>query len=435
MKVADDGKWLPHAVPSSRIPANVEFGVLFVSEKNVVRAIGYVPQRDPAGRVIGLLGFVARATQYAGTLFSFLWHSPRILPAALTRGIPNDSLLVASVSTPEGVEIYRSRAWERTLLSDTASLASFAGRLRVRVALRRDAMAKLGGGLIPASRVPVWVGLLLLTALLTAIILRNLQREHELARLRADFTASVSHELRTPLAQILLFGETLTLGRTRSESERTRAAEVIVREARRLMQLAENALQFSRSSQPGVELSPERTHLASSIREIIATFEPLGDTRGVRIIPDLSEDPIASVDRSAFRQMVINLLDNALKYGPPEQTITVGLTGSMSQPALTPDRNGERRVARIWVEDEGPGIAPALRDRIFIPFIRGEGDATTGCGLGLAVVRDLVIKHDGKVWVETASNGIGSRFVIELPIVAQTVTSIALINGERTTVR
>jgi signal transduction histidine kinase len=428
--VPDDGRWLIRYLTPARAANGVGFSVIFANQGNAIRTIGYVPQRDERGNAIGMLGFVASPQEYASSLFTYLWRSPRILPVAITHGIPNDSLLTASVSAPNGRLIYQSSGWDAHLLSDTASLASYGGSLRVRVALRRDAMAKLGAGLIPVSRVPVWVGLLVLTALLTGIILRNLQREHELARLRADFTASVSHELRTPLAQILLFGETLTLGRTRSESERTRAAGVIVREARRLMQMVENALQYSRANRPGIEVSTQRMRLAPAIREVIAAFEPLGDTRGVRIVSDLDERTEAEVDRAALRQMVLNFLDNALKYGPPEQTITVGLSAPepsviVRSAMLAPDQQSVRLVTRIWVDDEGPGIPPRMRDELWAPFVRGDGDSATGCGLGLAVVRDLAIRHDGKAWVESTPAGRGSRFIIELPALP-----VSIVNDE-----
>ncbi len=418
--LSDDGSWLAGVLTPAAADDGIPFRVLFLGRRNAMRAVGFVPQRDSAGRTIGMLGFVSSPEQYANSLFTHLWRSPRILPAAITRGIPDDSLLTATVSTSDGTEIYRSTGWEQELLSDTASLASFGGGMKVRVALRRDAIARLGGRLIPASRIPVWVGLLLLTGLLTAIILRNLKREHELARLRVDFTASVSHELRTPLAQILLFGETLTLGRTRSESERSRAAEVIVREARRLMQLVENALQFSRAERPAIALSRERVPLAPAVREVIAAFEPVADARGVRIVADLNEEPESAVDRSALRQMLMNLLDNALKYGPPEQTISVGLSGPLesivlSRAMLAPDQPQLRHVARLWVDDEGPGIPAGMQHEIWTAFVRGGGDSGTGCGLGLAVVRELAEGHDGKAWVESAPAGNGSRFIIELP--------------------
>ena len=291
-------------------------------------------------------------------------------------------------------------------------------------------MARLGGGLIPSSRIPVWVGLLLLTGVLTAIIIRNIQREHELARLRADFTAGVSHELRTPLAQILLFGETLTLGRTRSELERTRAAEVIVREARRLMQLVENTLQFSRADRPVVGLSPERMQLAPAIRDVIAGFEPLAAARDVEIISDLEENSTAMVDRAALRQMLINLLDNALKYGPRAQTIRISLSAPeqkvvLNAAILASKQASVRHVVRITVEDEGPGIRGSDNEDIWVAFVRGKNGSNgtaTGTGLGLAVVRELATRHGGSAWVEPGPGGRGSRFVLELPAAAQQAT-------------
>lgn len=395
-----------NSIATHTLPQGLNFTLIFAQVGDSSRVVGIAPQRDSSGETVGAFGFVAEPDVYARSLINQLWRHPQILPLAITRGLPIDSLLTALVSTPDGSEVYRSSGWSAGLRSDTASLARSAGGLRVRVALRPDAVARLEKGLIPSARVPVWVGLLLLTGLLTAIILRNLQREHELARLRADFTASVSHELRTPLAQIMLFGETLTLGRTRSETERVRAAEVIVREARRLMQLVENTLQFSRAERPVVGLSPERVELAPALREVIAGFEPLAETRGVTIVADLHESSAAIVDRSALRQMVLNLLDNALKYGPRDQSITVVLCAPQQE-----------QVVRIFVDDEGPGIFGRSREDIWAPFVRGESldHPATGCGLGLAVVRELATRQSGKAWVETAPGGRGSRFVIELP--------------------
>lgn len=420
------GRWLLGALADQRATSGTGFGVVFAADRDTMRVVGFVPLRDSAGSTIGLLGFVGSPERYATTVFTHLWRQPKILPISITRGMPNDFLLTASVTTPQGVQIYRSSGWEPNLLSDTASLAAYGGGMRVQVALRRDAMARLGGGLVPSSRVPVWVGLLLLTAILTTIIVRNVQREHELARLRADFTASVSHELRTPLAQILLFGETLTLGRTRSESERTRAAEVIVREARRLMQMVENTLQLSRTDRPKVGLSPEQLRLAPAMRDVIDDFAPLAAERGVRILTELDATVSALVDRDALRQMLINLLDNALKYGPAGQTIRVSLAlpkhtiGVNSVPDV-PSQATVRRVVRISVDDQGPGVWGAAREDIWVPFVRGsngEASAATGCGLGLAVVRELTRRHDGRAWVESPPGGRGARFVIELPAVA-----------------
>jgi hypothetical protein len=134
-----------------------------------------------------------------------------------------------------------------TLFADTVRLGSQFADLRLDIALATSDPGALVSGGLPRSRLFALLGLLVLMAGLVGAAVLQLRREHELARLRADLTAGVSHELRTPLAQILLFGETLMLERTRSDRERRAAAEVIVREARRLMHLVENALHFTRA--------------------------------------------------------------------------------------------------------------------------------------------------------------------------------------------
>ena len=420
--VEPDAEWIADVLGSARLESLPNFATQLLIHDDSTLAIGLSPLRDSAGNVVGALGFVTSARRFADATFSHLWRNPGILPLTITRGMPNDSLLAAVVTTPSGAEIYRSRGWVDGLRSDTASLGPFGGGMRMRVALRPDATARLQGGVVPVSRVPVWVGLLLLTGLLTVIIVRNIQREHELARLRLEFSASVSHELRTPLAQILLFGETLTLGRTRSDVERRDAANVIVREARRLMHLVDNTLTFSRAERPVVSLSPMRQNLAPLVREVIAGFVPLATAKNVRITQGLDNDVEGFVDGEAFRQIALNLLDNAVKYGPAGGHVIVGLTRGHTRLAVEP-AHGQKHVVRrstvrLTVDDEGPGVTGRARDEIWIPFARGmngEAPVGTGCGLGLAVVRELAERHNGYTWVESGPGGRGSRFIIELP--------------------
>ena len=136
-------------------------------------------------------------------------------------------------------------------------------------------------------------------------------------------------------------------------------------------------------------------------------FAPLAAARGVALHTDLTDGVVAPVDADALRQMLLNLLDNAVKYGPPGQTVTLGLT-------VTEGR------ARICVDDQGPGIPAADRERIWDRFWRLErdrGSAVAGTGIGLSVVRELVALHGGRAWVEDAPcSGGGGRFVIELPL-------------------
>ena len=420
--IKPDDAWLESSLHAVSLESLPNFSIYFASQNGESRVVGIAPQRDSSGKVIGALGFVTPSKRFADVTFTHLWRNPKILPAAITHGIPIDSLLAAVVTTPAGTEIYRSRGWIDGLRSDTASLGSFGGGMKMKVALRPDATIRLQGGVVPVSRVPVWVGLLMLTGLLTVIIVRNLQREHELSRLRLEFSASVSHELRTPLAQILLFGETLTLGRTRSDNERRDAANVIVREARRLMHLVDNTLTFSRAERPVVSLSPRRQALAPLVREVIGGFGPLAAAKSVTIHQSLDDQVEGFVDGEAFRQVALNLLDNAVKYGPAGGRVSVALTKGHTRLALEPAQKQKqvvrRATVRLTVDDEGPGVTGRARDEIWVPFARGmngEPAVGTGCGLGLAVVRELAERHNGSTWVETAPGGVGSRFVIELP--------------------
>jgi signal transduction histidine kinase len=151
---------------------------------------------------------------------------------------------------------------------------------------------------------------------------------------------------------------------------------------------------------------PTMTDVAAEVDEIVTAFEPLARNRSVSVEANLERGLVANVDRSAMRQMLINLLDNAVRYGPDGQTVRV----------TTESHNG---TWRLIVEDEGNGIPTSERERVFEPYYRLNRDArgeTGGSGIGLAVVRGLVEKHGGRVTVADASAGSGARFSIELPV-------------------
>jgi signal transduction histidine kinase len=258
------------------------------------------------------------------------------------------------------------------------------------------------GGL-PRNRVPLLAGLLLLTTGLVVVALVQLRRERELVRLRADFISGVSHELRTPVAQIRMFGETLLLDRVRSPEERQRSLAIIVQESQRLTHLIENVLHFSRSDHGVSRVSLHPAQLDVLLHDIVDSFEPLARSKRVLITRHFVEDLVVPVDVEALRQIMLNLLDNALKYGPPGQTITV----------TSEEKAG---AARISIEDQGPGVALDDAARIWEPFYRsgGHAESTGGTGIGLAIVRQLVELHHGQVRVECGSAG-GARFIVELP--------------------
>jgi signal transduction histidine kinase len=322
-----------------------------------------------------------------------------LLPASVAGGLTNRELVTLRVLDPSGGMLYESGPRRSIPEAETAA-ATGPGGLRVRASLPPAVAGRL---LVesPRSRLPLLLGLLLLAAGLAAVAVRQLRREHELVRLRTDFTSSVSHELRTPLTQILLFAETLELGRAGGEDGRRQALGIIVQEARRLAHLVENVLQFSRAERRLLRIRPETVALAPLLREILERFAPLAGSAAVRLRTELDESIVARVHPDSLHQIVLNLLDNAVKHGGTGPIVL---------------RSGlEHGWVRLLVDDHGPGVAPGDRERIWRPFIRVGGDgAPAGSGLGLAVVRELVMSHGGRCRVEESPGG-GARVVVELP--------------------
>ena len=201
-----------------------------------------------------------------------------------------------------------------------------------------------------------------------------------------------------------MFAETLLLGRVRTEQEHRRSLEIMDQEARRLSHLVDNLLYFSRDGRQAVRFAPEPTSLGPLVTDVVDGFRPLTVARNMRLRIDADGAVTAPVDRAVVRQILLNLLDNAVKYGTESQVICVEVGGE----------NGRVRLA---VSDQGPGVEPADRERIWERFWRLPRDresAVAGTGLGLAIVRELTAMHGGSSWVESASGG-GARFVIELP--------------------
>jgi signal transduction histidine kinase len=246
----------------------------------------------------------------------------------------------------------------------------------------------------------IYVVLLAIAAVLTTIAVLQLARERSLMRMREEFVASVSHELRTPLTQIRMFAETLLLDRVRSADERRHALAVIDRESRRLGHLVDNILQFSRGERGRLRVSVAERDAAAVVRETVDAFAPVAAARKMTIDARIPPSLMARIDDDALRQIVLNLLDNAAKYGPDGQTITIEL-----EPGL-----------KLSVEDEGPGVPPRDRKRVWQRYVRLDREherAIAGAGIGLAVVRDLVRLHGGTARVEEGSRG--ARFVVEVP--------------------
>lgn len=326
----------------------------------------------------------------------------RALPPSVTGDLPADSLYSLTVAS-QGGTLYRSPARYASPYRGSSRFGTEFGDLSMELELRPDLADRLVIGGIPPSRTPLAAGMLGLSALLAITALLQIRREYELIAIRSDFVSNVSHELRTPLSQILIFTELLKLGRLRSAADRDRSLDIIDQEVRRLIRLVENVLQFSPNGKNRRRIECESVRLEQVVQETLDAFRPLASARGAILVAQLP--PLVSVraDQSALRQILLNLLDNAVKYGPREQTIRVGAER----------QNGRTRIV---VEDQGPGIPQEDRERVWEGYFRLQREsrlAVAGSGIGLAVVRSLATEMGGKTWIEDSATG-GARFVVEL---------------------
>jgi len=389
---------------------NDSYAMLFGQRAGKTTLVVFVVARDAVkGLPVAVYGYVTDPQPFLAPIFANLrgagGEPSSLLPPSLIGQLPVDSILSISVTTVGGHEVYRSPGWAALTYTAVDTIEPNFGRLVMRVSLNREFANVLVVGGLPSSRLPLLVVLFAVAAGLLTVALIQLRRQQELARLRTEFVSGVSHELRTPLAQIRWFAELLHMGKLRSEDERVRSAGIIDQEARRLTYLVENVLNFSRAEKGTNRVSLAPAVLDHEIREALELFAPLARARRMAIGMRLDAGAVVLLDRDALRQMLLNLLDNAVKYGPSGQTITVGSEVS-----------GDH--ARIWVEDQGPGIPRDDRMRVWEPYVRLNRDVestTGGSGIGLSVVRELVVLHGGRTRAENAPGG-GARLVIELPL-------------------
>jgi signal transduction histidine kinase len=252
------------------------------------------------------------------------------------------------------------------------------------------------------------VAALLFSFLLAGAALVLWLAERETSRVRRALAAGISHDMRTPLAQIRMFTEMLLMGRERSEEERMRWLETIERESHRLGDVMENLLLFVHGEEAEPYPARQPTDLGALIEDVAVGFSARAAVRRMRIVAEPPGGVMALVDPQAVRQVVTNLLDNAVRYGTSGQTVSVSLEAI---PAAG--------RAVIIVADQGPGIPSSDHGRVWQPFVRlGEGaGAEGGSGLGLTVVRQVVEAHGGRVWIDNVSGG-GARVCASFPMLA-----------------
>jgi len=253
------------------------------------------------------------------------------------------------------------------------------------------------------------------------LVCHDITELRHLETIRKDFVANVSHELRTPLTSIKGYVEALLDGAKDDPVMAIRFLDIILKQSDRLNLIIEDLLELSRIESGRLSFRVEPIDVLAVIDRALSTIKPLAEKKGHRLV--ISADttvPAAAGDEDRLVQVLTNLVDNAIKYTPAGGTITIA-TGKASPTGPT----GQAVDAiDLSVSDTGIGIPEPDRPRIFERFYRVDKARSRelgGTGLGLAIVKHIVEGHGGQVWVE-ANEPKGSRFVVRLPVLPQTLT-------------
>lgn len=236
--------------------------------------------------------------------------------------------------------------------------------------------------------------------------LAELFRVWRKTEIKAEFVSHLVHDLRGPLTSVRMFSDMLVTGRVPSEEKRQKYYQIIFVESEKLIQLADNILDFSHIENQGLRYPMKPENLAATVSETVARFQSHQVNDLHKIIADIDTSlPVIPLHAESISHALMNLLANAVKYSPPDSMVRVVLS-----------RVGNRAV--LSVIDQGIGIPKKEWKKIFREYYRGEDQEVRnreGSGLGLALVKYAVLAHRGKASV-VSQEGKGSEFRIEIPL-------------------
>ena len=232
---------------------------------------------------------------------------------------------------------------------------------------------------------------------------RLLNRLATALQMQRQFMADASHELRTPVSVIQTAAEVTLEREVREEWEYREALTIVNEQSARLGRLVADMFMLARADAGGFRLVVRRLYLDEVVAECVRAAAILAATQKVEFITHIEPDVSVNADDGLLRQLVTNLLDNAVQYTPGGGSVTVSLTA-------------DRGHATLTVSDTGRGIAPGDRERVFHRFVRLDlaRTSTSGSGLGLPIARWIVEQHDGTLTLEQNATG-GCLFIVRLP--------------------
>lgn len=395
----------------------------------------FLGQRQWLARTI--LGSVAALTLLALAVLALIWRARVQRHAALLRAVDAaernatifdatiDALLILNPSgtvemmNPAATRMlgYEPGELERRDIATVIDIAPGSGSFHKRLGLidgtlrrpfltDRTARHRDGRGIA----VDVALGVMDLPRGQHVIVsLRDVSERKRLEQVKDDLISTVSHELRTPLTSVIGSLGLLRAGTTGVlPPQAQRLVDIAENNSRRLIRLINDMLDIDRIETERLRLTSERIDLREVMQRACIGSEGLARARHIRLSCADVPTPVPVIgDADRLLQVVTNLLSNATRVSPEGAAVDIAV-------ALTTDGAGVAR-AILTVEDRGPGIAPAFRERIFGRFERADArDTATGAGLGLAISREIVRRHGGEIRFEDRDGG-GTRFVVELP--------------------
>ncbi|MEW5739660.1 MAG: ATP-binding protein [Myxococcota bacterium] len=238
----------------------------------------------------------------------------------------------------------------------------------------------------------------------SAAVFFDVTELRRLEKVRKDFVANVSHELRTPITAIRGYSETLQAGALKDPENAPKMVDIIHRQSERLSELVEDLLELSRLESRQIQLAEQPVDVAEAAQRALEAVRPKARDRGTQLELQIPPGTRVLGDQRAVEQILLNLVDNAVKYTPANGHVWVS-AGPVDD------------AIELRVRDDGPGIEPRHLPRIFERFYRvdkGRSRDMGGTGLGLSIVKHLATAMKGDVRVESGARG-GATFFVQLP--------------------
>lgn len=236
-------------------------------------------------------------------------------------------------------------------------------------------------------------------------VLQDVTRERKLEDLRREFLGDVSHELRTPLTYLQGYTEALLDNMVKNEEERSRYLNIILEETLRLRRLVDELLDLSHIEAGHLDIKKNSISIESIVEKVSKKVHPLCDSKKIELEIDIQGDiPLIVADEDRIEQVLINLMDNAVRYSPKDSKVTV---------KVRPSDEG----VIVTVKDSGQGIPPEELPFVWERFYKVDKSRErkkSGTGLGLAIVKKIVELHNGRVWAQNCDEG-GAEFSFYLP--------------------